>query len=502
MSAIASLPPTTPATRPKPKTRLLVALVLIAVGGALGVGATILAAPLISTASKTEPAEAVSPKDEPTTVSFPHEKWESSGIRTESAALAPLADFAWRTGRVVLDEGRVARVSPPVEGVVIEVRAQLGQDVKAGDVLAVIDSREVGAAKLEFVRARLAAAAERERAGWATDSAANTTELVKAVAADKQAAEIDAAFKNRPVGERRQALMTAYAQRNHARAQVAGMKASSGAIAGATLQKAETEADAAEASLKALLEEYRVQAAQQARQAELKVKEADAALAAARTHLLTLGYTATAVDTLDPASEGAKASRYEIKAPFTGTVVERHGVRSERVGPTVEMFRLADLSSVWVQADAFEGDLPLLRSLGSRGIVFRAPAAGVAEQNAQLVYAGDIVDRVSRALTVTASAPNPRRELKPGMYVEVGLPRGGSEAVLQVPASAVQRHEGKTFVFVHTGGDEFHRKDVVLGREGGDRVEVKSGLTPGDVVVVEGGFILKSELLRDQLVGE
>jgi multidrug efflux pump subunit AcrA (membrane-fusion protein) len=166
------------------------------------------------------------------------------------------------------------------------------------------------------------------------------------------------------------------------------------------------------------------------------------------------------------------------------------------------MSRPADLSAVWVQADAFEGDLPLIRALGGRGVVFRSPTAGIDQRPAELVYAGDIVDRTSRTLTLTASAPNPRRELKPGMFVEVGLPRGGASPVLQVPASAVQRHDGRTFVFVHAGGGEFRRADVSLGREGGDRVEVKSGLAPGDAVVVEGGFVLKSELLRDQLAGD
>ena len=81
------------------------------------------------------------------------------------------------------------------------------------------------------------------------------------------------------------------------------------------------------------------------------------------------------------------------------------------------------------------------------------------------------------------------------------MPRGGAEPVLSVAASAVQRHQGKTFVFVHTGEDEFRRVDVVLGREG-ERVEVRSGLAPGAAVVVDGAFVLKSELLRDQLSGD
>ncbi|MFM8272918.1 MAG: efflux RND transporter periplasmic adaptor subunit [Gemmata sp.] len=482
----------------RPWVRLVVPLVCLAVGAGGGAAAALaLARPAAPAAA--EPAQA---KEEPTAVTFARDKWSAAGIRTEPAAAAPLADHVWRTGRVVLDDGRVARVSPPIEGVVVEVRAKLGQDVPAGAVLAVIDSREVGGAKLEFARARLAAAAERERAGWAATSAANTAELVKAVAADKPAAEIETAFRDKPVGEKRQALMTAYAQRNHLRTHVSSLRASGGAVAAATVQKAEAESEGAEASLRALLEEFRAQADQQARQAGLKLKEADAALAAARTHLLTLGYAPAELDKLDPAAEGAAASRYEIKAPFAGTVVDRHGVRAERVGPQTEMFRLADLSAVWVQADVFEGDLPLVRAMAGRGVEFRAPAAGVAQQPGEVVYAGDIVDRASRTLTLTAAAPNPKRELKPGMFVEVGLPRGGPEPVLSVPAAAVQRHQGRAFVFVHTGDDEFRRADVELGREGGDRVEIKSGLAPGAAVVVDGGFVLKSELLRDQLAGE
>lgn len=494
-------PPARPPAPNRPRVRalLLVPPLFLLAGVALGVGGTVLydSEKPPTAAKPEEPA-----KEESTTVTFAREKWESAGIRTEPVVSAPLTEHVWRTGRVTFDERRLARVAPPVEGVIVEVRAHLGDDVTAGTVLAVIDSREVGQAKLEFVRARLAAAAERERAGWATTTAANTAELVKVVAAGKPAAEIDATLKERPVGERRQALLTAYAQRNQLRAQVASMRASAGAVAEATLRKVEAEAEAAEAALLALCEEFRFQATQQARQAELKQKEADAALDAARTHLLILGYTAAQIDAMNPAAEGATAARYELKAPFAGTVVERHGVRSERVGPTVEMFRLADLSAVWVQADAYEADLPLLRGLAGRPVLFRAPLADIPERSAELVYGGDLVDRASRALTVTAATRNPDRVLKPGMFVEVGLPRPAAGPVLQVPATAVQRYQGKTFVFVHVKGEEFRRADVELGREGGERVEVKAGLAPGDAVVVAGGFVLKSELYRDQLAGE
>jgi RND family efflux transporter MFP subunit len=442
------------------------------------------------------------PAGEPGVVAFPREKWDAAGIRTEAVSPAPLQDYAWRTGRVVVNEDRVAHIAPQVEGVIADVRVHIGEDVKTGQVLAVLESREVGQTKLDLVTARLAVAAERERANWADTTATNTADLVAAVAAGKPVVEVEVAFKDRPVGERRQTLMTAYAQRNQLRDQLQSQKASGAAVAGVLVQKTEAEYDAAEATLRAMCEEFRFQARQQARQAEIKLKEAQAAHDVVRSRLLILGYTPEQVDAMDPVKEGAAAARFEIKAPFAGTVVEKHAVRSERVGPTFQMFQIADLSDVWVQADAFEADLPLLRGLGKRGVVFRAPAAEIEQRPAEVVYAGDLVDRASRSLTVTAAAKNPDRALKPGMYVEVGLPRGGPEPVLQVPTAAVQRYEGKAFVFVHAKGDEFRRVDVELGREAGDRVEVKSGLKPGDAVVAAGGFVLKSELFRDQLAGD
>lgn len=488
------------APRPDRRRARWAVLLLLPIGVAIGVVGARLGS---STAPAPQPtAEAAGRTEEPTSVRFPRDRWEAAGVRTEPVAAAPLADYAWRTGRVVVNDDRVAHVSPPVEGIIREVRVRLGQDVTAGQVLAVLASEQVSGAKLALVTARVALAAEREREGWARVTTGNTDALVAAVAAGKPVAEIDAAFKDRPVGDRRQQLMAAYTGRNQLKAQLESDRASTGAVPGIVRRKAEADYDAAEAGLQAMLEEFRFQARQQARMAGLKLKEAEAAFDVARIRLLTLGYTPGEIDVMNPVEEGQAASLYEVKAPFAGTVVDKHAVRSERVTAQFQLFQLADLATVWVQADAFEADLPLVRGLGGRGVVFRAPGAGISERPAAVFYAGDLVDRASRAVTVTATAPNPDRALKPGMYVEVGLPRGSPAPVLQVPASAVQRHDGKTFVFVLTGSDEFRRADVEIGREAGDRVEVAGGLKPGDVVAVGGGFVLKSELYRDQLAGD
>jgi RND family efflux transporter MFP subunit len=250
------------------------------------------------------------------------------------------------------------------------------------------------------------------------------------------------------------------------------------------------------------VEELRFQVKNQVRQADLKLKDAETAFDVARAKLLLFGLSAAAVERLDPIAEGSAASHLTVKAPFAGTVVEKHAVRSERVDPKSQMFVLADLSSVWVQADVFESDLPLVRGVKDRPVVFRSVAAGVPERSARLVYAGDLIDKASRALTLTAEADNADRLLKPGMFVEVGFDIGDRTPVLQIPTSAVFRHENKPFVFIKAADDRFRRADVTLGRTAGERVEVTAGLTAGDRVVVRGGFVLKSELLKDQMTGE
>jgi RND family efflux transporter MFP subunit len=499
MSAVAPLPSALPAApRPLAPRLRLAALLLLPLGVALGVAGTRYLAPAPTPTPSAPPPES---HMEPTSVKFARDRWESAGIKTEPAAAAPLLDYAWRTGRVVMNEERVAHLFPPVEGIVREVRAKLGQDVAAGQVLAVVDSKEVGQAKLDLVTARVALTAETEREQWIRTTAANTIALIAAVDAGKPALDIDAAFKDRPVGDRRQTVMTAYTTRNQLKAQYDAQRENM-AVSPATFRKTEADYQAAEAAYRALVEEMKFQAKQQARQAELKLKETAAAFDVARTRLLTLGYTPGQVEKMDPVAEGPAASHFEVKAPFPGTVVGKHAVQSERVNAQFQLFELTDLSGVWVQADAFETDLPLVRGLTGKTVMFRAPGAGIGERPATVFYAGDLVDRASRTVTVTATAPNPDRVLKPGMYIEVGLPRGSSAPVLQVPAAAVQWDHGKAFVFVLTGNDDFRQVDVELGREAGDRYEVKAGLKAGDAVVTEGAFVLKSELFRDQLVGE
>jgi cobalt-zinc-cadmium efflux system membrane fusion protein len=491
--------PTTP-----PPTRGWVTVgsrvLLVVLGGVAGAVLTWLFVPLPAV-EHTEHSDD-SAQGNPTVVIFDAERQAIAGIQTVQLTPEPWVARVWRTGRVALHEDRIAHISPPTEGIVRDVRVTLGQTVAPGDILAVIDSRELGQAKLDAYKARIALVAQQELAARTQTTMANAEELLKLLTAETPLAEIETRMADKPIGEWRQQLLGAYTHWKQLQSQLASQRASAGAISESVIRKTETELAAARASYTALFEELKFQVKNQARQAELKLREAETALDVARSKLLMLGLSREEIATLDPIAEGATASHLLVKAPFAGTILEKHAVRLERVGPQVQMFVLADLSTVWVQADVFEADLPLVRDLKNKPIVFRSAVAGIAERTATVVNTGELIDKESRTLTLTAEAANADRLLKPGLFVEVGFEIGDPNPVLQLPAQIILRHENKPFVFVQEGEDRFRRVDVTLGRTTGENAEITGGLKPGDRVVVRGGFVLKSELLKDQMAGE
>lgn len=493
--------PTTVPPPPRWLAGLLAGLAMLAVGVAAGaLGVKWLAPGADQEAKAEDKPEEKKPDDG--TLTFDADKQRASGIEVTTVAASPMVTRAWRTGRVALHEDRVAHVAPLAEGVIRDVPAKLGQAVAAGETLAVLDSREFGQAKLEAYKTRLALVAEREVAERTRVTMANAEELLALLAAETPLADIERKIADKPIGDWRQQLLGAYTRRNQLRAQVASLRSSPGGTSETTLRKTEAESEAAGATYTALVEELRFQSKHQVRQADLKLNEAKTSADIARAKLLLFGLTGEAVDKLDPIAEGVNVSLLAVKAPLAGVVVEKHAVRSERADPHAALFVVADLSRVWVQADVFETDLPLVRDLAGKRVPFRAPAAGLSERSAEVQYPGDLIDKATRSLTLTAEADNPDRALKPGLFVEVGFDTGTPAAVLQVPATAVLRQENRPFVFVRLGADQFRRRDIELGRADGDRVEVTAGLKAGDQVVVRGGYVLKSELFKDQLAGE
>jgi len=447
--------------------------------------------------------EPVKPPASAGVVEFAADKWAASKLVVAPVISEPWRDRVWRPGRVARDDDRVAHLYPPAEGVVAESPVRLGQSVKAGDVLAVLDCRELGLTKLEWLKAKLALAAERDQAARVALTMGNARKLVDLIDAKKSIPEIEAALANQPIGEYRQLLLTAYAKSGQLQSLAAAQKSTGVGVAEVSLRRTDSEAEAALSALTSALEDVRFQSKQQVQASQVKLRDAELASDSARTKLLLYGVPAGDLATLDPVAEGAKAGQLKLRSPFDGVVVEKHAVLAERVGPTFQMFTVADPSRVWVQADLYESDLPLVRGLkvGSP-LVARSTLAGLPETPVTVLSAGEEIAKATRALTITATAANPDAALRPGMFVEVAFETVDSVPTLQVLATAVFRAEGEAFVFVQSGEGEFRKAVVTLGRTAGDRVEVVKGLAAGDAVAMSGGFVLKSELFKDQMVSE
>ena len=117
----------------------------------------------------------------------------------------------------------------------------------------------------------------------------------------------------------------------------------------------------------------------------------------------------------------------------------------------------------------------------------------------KVTYVGDVLDVATRTMNLRLEVPNPRRKLKPQMYATIRVHSLPEPNVLMVPEAAVQRERERRFVFVQRDARTFEARDVQLGESNGDVVKVLDGLREGELVVVKGAYVLKSELLSDQI---
>jgi cobalt-zinc-cadmium efflux system membrane fusion protein len=433
-------------------------------------------------------------------IEFPRASWEAAGIALLPAAVGPLEEAATLTGRITLNEDRLAHVFPLVDGRVDEVLVGLGDRVTKGQVMAIIQSREVGQARLELVQDRLALGFARRKDQWAQAVAENTERLIELIRSGAPVEAIEHKLANRPVGEYRDKLMTAYiataaAKRNLER--LTPLKAE-GIVGSRQIYEAESAWDTARATLQSLLEQLGQDARQAAILSSQAVQELETRVATDETALEILGFSREEIAKVDVAA-GQALAHCPIEAPFDGKVISKDVVLLEHVGPTNQILGIADLRTVWLSTDVYEDQLPLVAQATGQEVSFTSDAWPGKTFTAKIFYAGDIVEKESRTVAMRAVADNADGLLKPGMFVRVTLPGAARASVLQVPRSAIQEHEGKPFVFLHAGGDVFERRDVTLGRRSGEVVEIVEGIAPGDQVVTGGGFALKSRLLAGLL---
>ena len=228
----------------------------------------------------------------------------------------------------------------------------------------------------------------------------------------------------------------------------------------------------------------RIVPAREVQEAENEEAAAEQQVQAARSSLQALGVTAGNVEE-DP-------SHLVVRAPIAGTVVERSAVLGQIAEPATPLFKIANLSTVWLTVHAFERDAVRLRVGESARIAFAA-MPGKAFTGA-VSFIGQGVDRESRTVPVRIELPNPDGALRPGMSATAFLPVGDEGAtILTVPTAALQRVRDRWCVFVPKDEKTFEIRPVGRGRDLVGEVEVLTGLRSGETVVVDGAFLLKAE---------
>ena len=200
----------------------------------------------------------------------------------------------------------------------------------------------------------------------------------------------------------------------------------------------------------------------------------------------------------DPSGESGE--QIPVKTPVRGLVLERFITAGTTVTPGTPLFVVSDLSSLWVLAEIDESLLS--RVAVGRPVQVRVAAYGDERFEGTVTLIGNTVNPKTRRVTVRCALPNADGRLKPEMFATVLLEQSNVRAAVVVPSAAVQSIAGSPAVFLAESVDRFRSRPVKLGTEADGLVEIVSGLQPGDRVVADGSFVLKSELLRSTSTGD
>jgi multidrug resistance efflux pump len=188
---------------------------------------------------------------------------------------------------------------------------------------------------------------------------------------------------------------------------------------------------------------------------------------------------------------------FPLISPITGIIDQIKATSGQQIASGAELLNLVNLSTVLLEAQVFEKDLPAVRestraSFTSSALLGEVYTIGTADGDGRLLSIGQTVNDQTRTVPVIYEVKNPFNRLKDGNFVEITIDTSGDRRVLAVPKSAVVREQGETFVFVFDGGETFERRLVALGAEGADFYEVISGLKEGERVVIEGVYQLRT----------
>lgn len=408
-------------------------------------------------------AAAVGPASQPidplsTSITISKESQLLFGIKTQPIETRQITSGLKTTGVVRARPDARAVVVPPVAGrIVLREGLTLGSAVGRGEQIGTVEQILDVSGQTELESQRLEVAAQQREVEAKRLEIRNTVLQLQGQQADQRAKASQARTQ------------LAQAQRELRRA---ANLVEVGAVPKKRLEEAQTAAKVAEQEV--------ASAEQQVRLLENQIKQTNAGQTIFRS----------------PAVNQPTRS-FPLTAPVTGIINEVKTTSGQMVAAGAELMTIVNLSTVLLEAQVFERDLPVVRestraSFTSAALSGEVYTIGTPDGEGRLSSIGQTVNEQTRTVPVIYEVKNPLNRLKDGNFVEITIDTSGDRQVLSVPKSAVINEQGQTFVFIFDGGESFEKRAVALGAEGADYFEVGSGLKEGERVVTEGIYQLRS----------
>jgi RND family efflux transporter MFP subunit len=213
-----------------------------------------------------------------------------------------------------------------------------------------------------------------------------------------------------------------------------------------------------------------------------------------RSRLVLLGMAAPAVEGMAPGKEVEATT--SIPAPIAGVVTERGVNVGLNVDTATKLFTVVDLSTVWVVGALYEKDFSHVR-VASPALVTTSASPGL-KFDGRVSYIDPQVSPDTRTARVRVEVPNRRQELRLGMYADLEIQTTAGGQAVTIPSSAVQTVGDRQVVYIANPGEpgKFEEREVRLGQVSNERIEVVSGVKPGEQIVSKGSFFVRAERER------
>ena len=392
-------------------------------------------------------------------------------------------------GEIAFNADAVTHITPRVPGIAARVEAYLGDEVKAGQILAVLESSELGQAKIEYLTAL--AVQEQARADLARQGtiSASTESLLALLKAEPSLEELQSKAAGLRVGENKGKLITAYAKlitgrANHERELSLREQGLSTEVEALAAREA---FNSGQAEYFAAVEDISFHYQAQLTQAERAHRVAESSLGNAERRLHLLGLSDQKVRSIQTEPD-TEISRYELSAPTAGRIVSKHITVGEKIDGQEPVFTIADLSTVWLNISVYAKYLGAVQEHQPVTVT-----AGNRTAEGEITYLGSTVSESTRTVIARVVLQNGQRQWLPGQFITVQIETGRETVARAVPVGAVQTFAGRPVVFVQDE-EGIEPRPIRPGRRDDQTVELLDGPPLGTPIVVKNSFLIKAEL--------